>query len=87
MRTKTKRVAPSARTGVIAEVLSEAQPRFLVRWDDGRTTVVAPLPDAYSIQRGRASAKAKAAAETPAPVTPARVKAKTAPRRTKVRKN
>jgi len=85
MRVKTKQLAPSARSGVIERVFSETQPRYLVRWDDGRTTVIAPVPGTISVQRGRAKAAAKKE-ETPAPVTPGRTKAKSAPRRTKIKK-
>lgn len=85
MRVKTKQLAPSARSGVIERVFSETQPRYLVRWDDGRTTVIAPVPGTISVQRGRTKAAAKKE-ETPAPVTPGRTKAKSAPRRTKIKK-
>ena len=87
MRVKTKQLAPSARSGVIERVFSETQPRYLVRWDDGRTTVIAPVPGTISVQRGRAKTTAKKKKEeTPAPVTPGRTKAKSAPRRTKIKK-
>lgn len=54
MRAKTKRLAPSARTGVIEEVLDPDQPRLAVRWADGRLTVIAPMAEAYSVQPARA---------------------------------
>lgn len=49
MRAKTKRIAPAARRGTILEVLDPNQPRYLVRWDDGRTTLIAPLGDSVSV--------------------------------------
>ncbi len=50
MRAKTKRIAPAARRGTIVEVLDPSQPRFRVRWDDGRETVIAPLGDSVRIE-------------------------------------
>jgi hypothetical protein len=50
MRAKTKRIAPAARRGEIVEVLDPGQPRLLVRWDDGRTTVIAPLGDSVVVE-------------------------------------
>jgi hypothetical protein len=50
MRAKTKRVAPGARQGIIEEVLDPNQPRYRVRWSDGRTTVITPLGDAVTIE-------------------------------------
>jgi DNA-binding protein HU-beta len=66
MRAKTKRLAPAARTGVVEEVLDAAQPRLLVRWSDGRATVIAPLPDAFRIEQPRSRRKAAAARTTAA---------------------
>jgi hypothetical protein len=53
MSAKTKRIAPAARRGTIEEVLDPVQPRFLVRWDDGRTTVIAPLGDSIRVEPAR----------------------------------
>ncbi len=50
MRAKTKRIAPAARRGTIVEVLDPDQPRYRVRWDDGRETVIAPLGDSVRIE-------------------------------------
>jgi Domain of unknown function (DUF1918) len=50
LRAKTKRLAPATRRGEIIEVLDPVQPRYLVRWDDGRETVIAPLGDAITIE-------------------------------------
>jgi hypothetical protein len=53
MRAKTKRIAPAARSGTIVSVLDPEQPRLEVRWDDGRTTVIAPLLDSVRIEPAR----------------------------------
>ena len=50
MRAKTKRIAPAARQGTIEQVLDPSQPRYVVRWDDGRTTVITPLGDSVRIE-------------------------------------
>ena len=63
MRAKTKRLAPSARQGEIVEVLSENPGRYVVRWDDGRTTSIAPLPDSIRIEPAK-TAKPKQARST-----------------------
>ncbi len=39
---ESERVAQSGRRGVIEEVLTEAPPRFRVRWDDGHMSLFAP---------------------------------------------
>jgi hypothetical protein len=57
MRAKTKRLAPSARQGEILEVLSEDPGRYVVRWGDGRTTTISPLPDSIRIEPAKASRK------------------------------
>jgi Domain of unknown function (DUF1918) len=59
MRAKTKRLAPSARSGVIEEVLDEGQPRLVVRWGDGRTTVIAPLAGSYRVEPAKRTTRAK----------------------------
>jgi hypothetical protein len=53
MRAKTKRLAPSARQGEILEVLSDDPARYVVRWGDGRTTTITPLPDSIRIEPRR----------------------------------
>ncbi len=83
---KTKRLAPRERTGVIEEILDAAQPRFLVRWDDRRTTVVAPIAGSYRVEKpGRRTKKAEQASDYK-PVTPTRQKLRSAPKRTKIKK-
>jgi hypothetical protein len=60
MRAKTKRIAPAARRGTIVEVLDPDQPRLTVRWDDGRTTVIAPLGDSIRVEPAKRSGRARA---------------------------
>jgi hypothetical protein len=76
MRAKTKRLAPAARTGVVEEVLDAVQPRLLVRWSDGRSTVIAPLPDAYRVEQPRSRRAAAAARTTAAKTAPTKTTAK-----------
>lgn len=57
MRAKTKRLAPAARQGEIVEVLSEDPARYTVRWGDGRTTTITPLPDSIRIEPRRTRKK------------------------------
>ena len=61
-------VGRSSRKGEIVEVLGEAEhPRYLVRWEDGRETIVYPGSDAHvSLARRRSSGSApRAAASRP----------------------
>jgi hypothetical protein len=39
---ESERAAQAGRQGVIEEVLAEDPPRYRVRWDDGRETVLSP---------------------------------------------
>jgi hypothetical protein len=48
-----------ARAGVIEEILGDSPARYLVRWDDGRTTIVTP-----SAGSGRIEPKKRRAART-----------------------
>ena len=55
----------------IEDVLSDDPPRYVIRWDSGRATVMAPLPGALRIEpaKGKASAtngKARTSASKPA---------------------
>jgi Domain of unknown function (DUF1918) len=45
-----ERVDRPARTGSIDLVLAPDPPRYRVRWDDGRTTIIAPASGAASIE-------------------------------------
>ena len=68
MRAKAKSVTPGSRSGVIEQVLDERQPRYLVRWDDGRSTVIVPLGDTVTIEPAKTKrAAAKAAPKKAAP--------------------
>jgi hypothetical protein len=40
---ESEQAAQSGRAGVIEEVLAHDPPRFRVRWDEGRTSIFAPL--------------------------------------------
>lgn len=46
---ESEKVAQAPRSGVVEEVLQEDPPRLRVRWDDGRTTVLAPAAGAGKI--------------------------------------
>jgi hypothetical protein len=72
---KTKRVRPAQRAGVIEDVLDAgSRPRYSVRWDDGRTTVIAPVPGTVQIEA--AAAKPKPAAKRSTAKKPAARKTK-----------
>ena len=53
---ESERATQSGRAGVIEAVLAGDPPRYLVRWEDGRTSEIAPSAGAATIeqQRGRA---------------------------------
>ena len=89
LTTKIKRMAPRERRGTIERVLDAEQPRFEVRWDDGRLSTIAPLPDAFRVEaapkKGKTAAKKKEEPFTQ--VTPTRQRLKASPKRAKVRKN
>ncbi len=48
---ESEKVAQSGRTGVIEEVLRGDPPRFRVRWEDGRTSIVVPSAGAARIEK------------------------------------
>jgi Domain of unknown function (DUF1918) len=57
------KVTQPGRAGTIEEVLREEPPTYRVRWDDGRTSVLAPSAggarvEAVTQKRGRATRKA-----------------------------
>jgi hypothetical protein len=57
---ESERADAAGRRGVIEEVLQEQPPRYQVRWEDGRTTILAPSAGTARIeQKKRARAKAK----------------------------
>jgi Domain of unknown function (DUF1918) len=47
---ESERVTQPGRAGVIEEVLAEEPPRYLVRWEDGRTSSIAPSSGAARIE-------------------------------------
>jgi hypothetical protein len=51
-----KTVAHTGRGGVIEEVLQEEPPRYRVRWDDGRETIIAPTSGAVRVEASKAKA-------------------------------
>jgi hypothetical protein len=60
---KIKRANPNERAGVIESVLSDDPPRYQIRWDSGRSTVLAPLPGAIRVEPAKKPA-AKTASKT-----------------------
>jgi hypothetical protein len=48
---ESERAAQSGQAGVIEEVLAQDPPRFRVRWDDGRTSILAPSAGVARIER------------------------------------
>jgi hypothetical protein len=48
---ESERVTHPGRAGVIEEVLQEEPPRYLVRWEDGRTSTLAPSAGAARIEQ------------------------------------
>ena len=77
---KVKRANPNERAGVIEDVLSDDPPRYVIRWDSGRATVMAPLPGAIRVEptKGKASSTANGKARTGAAKPAAGAKAKPA---------
>jgi uncharacterized protein DUF1918 len=55
---ESERVTQPGRAGVIEEVLQEEPPRYLVRWDDGRTSTLAPTAGAATIEQKSQRARA-----------------------------
>jgi hypothetical protein len=47
---ESERVAQPGRKGVIEEVLHEEPARFLVRWEDGHTSIFSPAAGAARIE-------------------------------------
>jgi hypothetical protein len=47
---ESERAAQPGREGVIQEVLQEEPPRYLVQWEDGRTSAFAPSAGAATIE-------------------------------------
>ncbi len=57
---ESERADAAGRRGVIEEVLQEQPPRYQVRWEDGRTSILAPSAGTARIEpKKRTRAKAK----------------------------
>jgi hypothetical protein len=56
-----KTVAQTGRGGVIEEVLQQEPPRYRVRWDDGRETIIAPASGAVRVEASKVKATRKKA--------------------------
>ena len=54
---ESERAAQAGRAGVIEEVLQEEPPRYQVRWEDGRTSILAPEAGAARIEQKNQRAK------------------------------
>ena len=54
---ESERAAQSARAGTIEEVLQAQPPRFRVRWENGRESIVTPAAGAAHIERRKTAAK------------------------------
>jgi hypothetical protein len=48
---ESERAAQAGRAGVIEKVLDEQPPRYEVRWDDGRTSILSPSAGAATIEQ------------------------------------
>ena len=48
---ESERAGQQGRAGVIEEILSSNPPRYRVRWDDGRTSSLAPAAGVVRIER------------------------------------
>jgi hypothetical protein len=63
---KIKRANPNERAGVVEDVLSDDPPRYVIRWDSGRSTVLAPLPGAIRVEPAKKPAAKTRATKTAA---------------------
>ena len=50
---ESEKAALAARTGVVEEVLQEEPPRLRIRWEDGRTSILAPAAGVARIEQAR----------------------------------
>jgi hypothetical protein len=55
---ESERITQPVRRGVIEEVLEEEPPRFRIRWDDGRTSILSPSAGAARIEKPKKARKA-----------------------------
>lgn len=60
---EAERVAQTARRGTIEEIMQEEPPRFRVRWEDGRESILTPSAGSARIE-AKAKPKTKAKAGT-----------------------
>jgi hypothetical protein len=54
---ESERATQAGRAGVIEEVLQEEPPRYQVRWEDGRTSILAPEAGTARIEQKTQRAK------------------------------
>lgn len=54
-----KGVTHTARGGVIEEVLQQEPPRYRVRWDDGRESILVPASGSVRIETAKVKATRK----------------------------
>jgi hypothetical protein len=54
---ESERVTQPGRAGIIEEVLQEEPPRYLVRWEDGKTSSITPSAGAATIEQKTQRAK------------------------------
>ena len=47
---ESERASRTGRSGVIEEILEHEPPRYRVRWDDGRTSIISPAAGAARIE-------------------------------------
>jgi hypothetical protein len=71
---KNKRANPNERAGVVEDVLSDDPPRYVIRWDSGRSTVLAPLPGAIRVEPAKKKPAAKTASRASKPAAKASAK-------------
>jgi hypothetical protein len=53
---ESEKVGQPARSGIVEQVLAEKPSRMRVRWDDGRTSIIAPSAGAAQFRRPRKKA-------------------------------
>ena len=58
---ESERADATGRRGVIEEIVQDQPPRYLVRWEDGHTSILTPSAGSARIEKKKRSrAKAKA---------------------------
>jgi Domain of unknown function (DUF1918) len=65
---EAKKVHGSERAGTVERVLAESPPRYLVRWDNGRQSIISPAAgELHLVVKAKAAARGTAnAAKQPA---------------------